>query len=235
MLKIDKIYVYYGKACALRELSLEVKKGELVTLVGANGAGKSTLLKTISGLLKTSSGSIKFDNEEIQKLSPHLIVGKGISHVPEGREIFPYLTVQDNLKMGAYLRRDKKGIKEDLESTFELFPVLKERRNQMAGTLSGGERQMLAIGRGLMSGPELLMLDEPSLGLAPILTEKIFGVIKQIHEEREVTTLLVEQDVNWSLSVCSRGYIIENGRIVLEGEGETLLNNDYVRKAYLGY
>jgi branched-chain amino acid transport system ATP-binding protein len=212
---------------------LEVSAGEIVTLVGANGAGKTTLLWAISGFVIPFGGEIEFLGQGIRGLSPEVIVRMGISQVPEGRAIFPVMTVLDNLEMGAYVRRDKKEIVADLRQVYELFPILKERKGQLAGTLSGGEQQMLAIARGLMSRPRLFLLDEPSLGLAPLLVEAIGGIIGEI-KSRGVTILLVEQNVNMALQMASRGYVLEIGKIVLEGTGEELLNNDMVKKAYLG-
>jgi branched-chain amino acid transport system ATP-binding protein len=212
---------------------LDVSAGEIVTLVGANGAGKTTLLWAISGFVIPFGGEIEFLGQGIRGLSPELIVRMGISQVPEGRAIFPLMTVLDNLEMGAYVRRDRKEIGADLGKVYELFPILKERRGQLAGTLSGGEQQMLAIARGLMSRPRLFLLDEPSLGLAPLLVEAIGGIIREI-KSRGVTILLVEQNVNMALQMASRGYVLEIGKIVLQGTGEELLNNDLVKKAYLG-
>jgi branched-chain amino acid transport system ATP-binding protein len=235
LLSVEQISVFYGKAVALKEVSLRVERGELVTLLGANGAGKSTLLKTLSGLTHPKEGKILLEEEQIQRLQPHQIVKKGIIHVPEGRELFPELTVLENLWMGSYLREDAPQVRKDLDFVFELFPRLKERREQTAGTLSGGESQMLAIARGLLSGPKILMLDEPSLGIAPVLRDMIFQVVQQIYREKGLTILLVEQNAKWALSVSSRGYILENGQIALEGTGPDLTENEYVKKAYLGY
>lgn len=235
MLNIENITVLYGKAIALKDLSLQIKKGEFVTLLGSNGAGKSTLLRTISGILRPREGRIDLDGHDLHKLPPHQIVKIGIIHVPEGREIFPDLTVQENLRMGSYARDDTLAIRKDLDFVFEILPRLQERRSQTAGTLSGGEAQMLAIGRGLLSAPRIFMLDEPSLGLAPVLRDTIFEVIQKIYEERDISILLVEQNAKLALSMSSRGYILENGKIALEGSGTELLNNEYVEKAYLGY
>ncbi len=235
MLSIENVSVFYGKAVALKKVSICVEEGEMVTLLGSNGAGKSTLLKTISGVLRPREGKIILDGEEIQDLPPHQIVKKGLIQVPEGREIFPDLTVRENLWMGAYLRKDSSAIREDLQFVFDLFPILQERRVQIAGTLSGGESQMLAIARGLLSSPRILMLDEPSLGIAPVVRDAIFGVVQQIYEERGITILLVEQNAKWALSVSSRGYILENGEVALEGKGAELAENEYVKKAYPGY
>lgn len=235
MLNIENITVLYGKAIALKDLSLQIKKGEFVTLLGSNGAGKSTLLRTISGILRPREGRIDLDGHDLHKLPPHQIVKIGIIHVPEGREIFPDLTVQENLRMGSYARDDTLAIRKDLDFVFEILPRLQERRSQTAGTLSGGEAQMLAIGRGLLSAPRIFMLDEPSLGLAPVLRDTIFEVIQKIYEERDISILLVEQNAKLALSMSSRGYILENGKIALEGSGTELLNDEYVEKAYLGY
>jgi branched-chain amino acid transport system ATP-binding protein len=235
VLKVENISVFYGKAIALKGVSLRVERRELVTLLGANGAGKSTLLKALSGIQRPREGRIVLDGEEIQKLPPHQIVKRGIIQVPEGRELFPDLTVYENLWMGSYLREDTQAVKEDLDFVFALFPRLKERGSQTAGTLSGGEGQMLAIARGLLSAPKILMLDEPSLGIAPLVRDAIFQTVLKIYEEKEMTLLLVEQNAKWALSVSSRGYILENGAITLEGIGADLAENDYVKKAYLGY
>lgn len=234
MLRIDGLSVFYGKARALSDVALEVAPGELVTLLGSNGAGKSTLLKTISGLLKPRSGTIRFDDAPLHELPSHKIVGRGVIQVPEGREIFPDLTVGENLKMGAFTRRDS-DVDRDMERVFDLFPRLRERLAQRAGTLSGGEAQMLAIGRGLLSAPRLLMLDEPSLGLAPVVRDAIFEVIRQIHEERGLTVLLVEQNARMALSISSRAYVLENGRIIREGDAAALMDDPEVQRAYLGY
>ena len=233
MLSLKRVDTRYGGLHVLKGVSLEVSAGEIVTLVGANGAGKTTLLWAISGFVIPFEGEIEFLGQRIRGLSPELIVKMGISQVPEGRAIFPLMTVVDNLEMGAYVRRDKKEIGADLAQVYELFPILKERRGQLAGTLSGGEQQMLAIARGVMSRPRLFLLDEPSLGLAPLLVEAIGGIIREINS-RGVTILLVEQNVNMALQMASRGYVLEVGKIVLQGTGEELLNNEQVRKAYLG-
>lgn len=235
MLTIKNIKVSYGKAVALENVSLQVEEGQLVALLGSNGAGKSTLLNTISGILSPLAGSITFEGVELTKLASHKIVEKGIVQVPEGREVFPQLTVKDNLRMGAYTRRDSAGVEKDLDFVFDLFPRLKERHNQMAGSMSGGEAQMVAIARALLSRPKLLMLDEPSLGLAPVVRSTIYDVVRQIHEERGVTILLVEQNAKWALAVADHGYILENGRVSIEDSGENLANNEHVQRAYLGY
>ncbi len=233
MLEIEGLVCRYGKVNALRGLSLRVKKGELVSLIGANGAGKTTTLKAISGILKPAGGRIIFDGEEIQNASARSILARGIAHCPEGRRIFPYLTVQENLDMGAYLRSDADGVSEDLLRIFDRFPILQERRWQMAGTLSGGEQQMLAIGRALMSRPRLILFDEPSLGFAPTLVETTFDIIREIRD-RGVTVLLVEQKAYAALEMADRAYLLESGEMVLEGTGQELLRNPHVKKAYLG-
>ncbi|HHU31310.1 MAG TPA: ABC transporter ATP-binding protein [Clostridia bacterium] len=233
MLKLDKIDVYYGAIHALKNLSLEVNEGEIVTLIGANGAGKSTTLKTISGLIRPKNGDVLFNEQSIISVPAQNIVKMGISQVPEGRRIFANLTVLENLEMGAYLRKDKAGIKETMEKVFDKFPRLKERLSQRAGTLSGGEQQMLAMGRALMSQPKLLLLDEPSMGLAPILVKEIFSIIKEINEQG-TTILLVEQNANMALSIASRAYVLETGRIVASGSASELLASEQIKKAYLG-
>ncbi|KUJ96943.1 MAG: branched-chain amino acid transport system ATP-binding protein [Desulfonauticus sp.] len=233
MLRIENLHVSYGNVEALHGINLEVKEGEIVTLLGANGAGKSTTLNTISGLLKPTKGTIYFKDVEISKLEAHEIVSLGIAQVPEGRRVFSTLTVQENLNLGAFTVLDEKTIQKNLEWIFSLFPRLKERRKQLAGTLSGGEQQMLAIARGLMANPKILLLDEPSLGLAPILVKSIFATIKEINESG-VTVLLVEQNARAALKLAHRGYVIEVGNIVLADSSENLLSNPEVRKAYLG-
>ena len=233
MIKIDNLVVAYGGIEALKGVSLEVPSGKIVTLVGANGAGKSTTLKSIVGLVKPKSGSIDYEGTDLTKLNTELMVKKGIALVPEGRRVFSDLTVLENLKIGAYSRKDTKGIAEDLEKVYLLFPRLKERTWQTAGTLSGGEQQMLAIGRALMSRPKLIMMDEPSLGLAPIIVKELFGIIKKINEEG-MTVLLIEQNANAALKIADIGYIMETGRITLTGTGKELLNNEEIKKAYLG-
>jgi len=233
VLKVKDIDVYYGAINALKKMSLEVEKGTIVTLIGANGAGKTTTLKTISGILRPRSGSVFFKDVDISKVAPEKIVGMGISQVPEGRRVFASMSVLENLEMGAYLRTDKKEIAEDMENVFVRFPRLKERRKQMAGTLSGGEQQMLAIGRALMARPELLLMDEPSMGLAPLLVKEIFAIIKDIND-RGTTILLVEQNAHMALSIADKAYVIETGEIVLQGTAEELLKSEDVKKAYLG-
>ena len=232
MLQVDNLNVYYGSIHAIKDISFEVNEGEIVTLIGANGAGKSTTLKTVSGLLRSKTGSVTFRGENISAVAPHLIVRKGIAHVPEGRRIFAQLTVEENLEMGAYTRGNRE-IPDAMEDVYVRFPRLKERRRQVAGTLSGGEQQMLAMGRALMSKPPLMMLDEPSMGLAPILVEQVFSIIQELHKAG-TTILLVEQNARMALSIADRGYVLETGRVVLSGPGQELLENDSVRKAYLG-
>lgn len=233
VLQLTAVHTYYGAIHALKGIDLRVDAGEIVTLIGANGAGKSTTLRTISGLLKVQQGQISFFGESITQLPAHQIVARGLAHCPEGRRIFPDMSVLENLELGAYLRRDTEGIATDLERGMTLFPILKERSRQKAGTLSGGEQQMLAIARALMSRPRLLMLDEPSLGLAPALVQQIFRTIEEINAEG-TPILLVEQNAHLALQVAHRGYVLETGCIVLEGTGASLLGNDDVRRAYLG-
>ena len=234
MLKLDNIQAAYGNILALKNVNLEINQGEIITLIGANGAGKSTTLMTISGVVPCRSGTITFKGEEIQRLPSDEIVKKGLCQVPEGRHIFPQLTVQENLDMGAFLRTDKAEIKKDLEYLFSLFPILSERRHQPGGNLSGGEQQMLAMSRALMAKPELLLLDEPSMGLAPLVIKQIFDIIKQINKENNTTIFLVEQNANQALHIADRGYVIENGEITLSGPAKDLLTNQDVQKAYLG-
>lgn len=233
MLKVDNINLYYGGIHALKDLSLEVKKGEIVTLIGANGAGKTSTLRAISGLEPIKSGSISYKDENLKKVPSHKIVSLGLSHVPEGRKIFANLTVKENLELGAYLRKNKSEIKSDMEMVFSKFPRLKERRKQIAGTLSGGEQQMLAIGRALMNRPEMLILDEPSMGLAPLVVKDIFDTIVEINKSG-TTILLVEQNANMALSIANRAYVLETRKIVLSGKASDLLNDDSIRSAYLG-
>lgn len=232
VLKVENINVYYGSIHAIKGISFEVYDGEIVTLIGANGAGKSTTLNTISGLLHHTTGSISFMGESLDKIPPHKIVERGIAQVPEGRRVFAQMTVHENLEMGAYTQNDK-YIHEDIEKVYALFPRLKERYKQSAGTLSGGEQQMLAMARALMSRPKLLMLDEPSMGLAPILVEQIFDIIADLHKTG-ATILLVEQNAQMALSIAGRGYVMETGKIVTTGTGKELLSSEEVRKAYLG-
>ncbi|USK58914.1 ABC transporter ATP-binding protein [Peribacillus asahii] len=233
MLKIEDINVYYGNIQALRGVSMDINKGEIVTLIGANGAGKSTLLKTISGLLKPKQGKILFEGESIGGKAAQSIVKLGISHVPEGRRVFANMTVEENLELGAFLRKDKAGIKQDLEKVYSLFPRLLERIKQQSGTLSGGEQQMLAMGRALMARPRLLLLDEPSMGLAPLLVKQIFNIVEEINKGG-TTILLVEQNANLALSIADRAYVVETGSIVLSGEAEELTASEEIKKAYLG-
>lgn len=233
MLEVKDLHVYYGKAHALKGVTLSVGEGEMVALIGNNGAGKTTLLKAISGLVRVASGDIYLKGQPMGKLPADAIVKKGIIHVPEGRRVFPDLTVQENLRLGAYARRRKGDVEQDLERVYSLFPVLKSRFRQAAGTLSGGEQQMLALGRGLMGNPQVLLLDEPSLGLAPVVVESIFATISEIHRQG-TTVLLVEQNAFLALSLADRAYVIETGAIVMQGRGKDLLANDQVKRAYLG-
>ena len=233
MLKVTDLHCYYGAIHAIKGISLEVTDGDIVALIGSNGAGKSTTLRTISGLMHPKAGIVKYDGEDITKLAAHRIVGKGLVQVPEGRHVFANLTVLENLELGAYLRKDKDGIALDMRKVFEKFPRLEERKNQVAGTLSGGEQQMLAMGRALMSRPRLLLLDEPSMGLAPILVREIFDIIKEINSDG-TTILLVEQNANMALSIADKAYVLETGRITLSGTAKELAASDEVRKAYLG-
>ena len=232
ILKVEGINVYYGAIHAIKDISFEVNQGEIVTLIGANGAGKTTTLQTISGLLHTRTGSITFQGQNITNIRADKLVSRGLAQVPEGRRVFLQMSVQENLEMGAYTQ-PQAGVPKDLEMVFELFPRLKERRNQVAGTLSGGEQQMLAMGRAMMSHPKLLMLDEPSMGLAPLLVEKIFEIIKNLNKQGS-TILLVEQNAQLALSVAHRGYVLETGKIVTTGTGEELIRSPEIKKAYLG-
>ena len=233
MLKIENLHVSYGGIQALRGISLEVPDGKIVTLIGANGAGKSTTLRTITGLVKAASGSIQWNGEELLGKSIDKIVTSGIAMSPEGRRVFPDMTVLENLKIGAYLRKDKEGVAKDLQWVYDLFPRLKEREWQLAGTLSGGEQQMLAVGRALMSRPKLLLLDEPSLGLAPLVVQDIFSIIREINRQG-VTVLLIEQNANMALKIADLAYVLETGNITMSGTGAELLANDKVKEAYLG-
>jgi branched-chain amino acid transport system ATP-binding protein len=233
MLDVENLNVYYGAIHALKGISFHLEKGEIVALIGGNGAGKSTTLNTISGLLRPRIGEITFEDEKITVVPPQNIVRRGIVHVPEGRHIFPKLTVQENLEMGAYIYNDKEQIEKDMEDVMKRFPRLRERRKQLGGTLSGGEQQMLAIGRGLMSRPTLLLLDEPSMGLSPILVEQIFEIIREINAQG-TSILLVEQNAQMALSIADRGYVLETGRITLEGDAQALLEDPQVIEAYLG-
>jgi branched-chain amino acid transport system ATP-binding protein len=234
MLELHDIHTFYGNIQALKGVSLEIAEGEIVTLIGANGAGKTTTLMSICGAVPPRAGEIKFEGRAISDLRPNEIVALGISQVPEGRRIFPYLTVAENLDMGAFLRDDRDGVKEDMAYIYGLFPILAERRHQAGGTLSGGEQQMLAISRALMARPRMLLLDEPSLGLAPLVVKRIFEIIRQINSEHKTTIFLVEQNANLALKVAHRGYVMENGRIMMSDRAEKLLANEEVRKAYLG-
>jgi branched-chain amino acid transport system ATP-binding protein len=234
MLELKRVQTFYGNIQALHEVNISIKEKEIITLIGANGAGKTTTLMSICGIVPPRSGEITFMGESLLNKDPDTIVKKGLIQVPEGRRIFPYLTVSENLDMGAFLRDDKEGIKRDKEYVFELFPILAERRNQSGGTLSGGEQQMLAISRGLMARPKVLLLDEPSLGLAPLLVIQIFDIIRKINEENKTTIFLVEQNANMALKVAHRGYVMENGVIKLADTTEKLLKNEEVKTAYLG-
>ena len=233
MLDVDNVHTYYGNIHALKGISITVEEGEIVTLIGGNGAGKSTTLKTISGLMRPREGRVRLNGEDLIAYKAHQIVGKGIVQVPEGRQVFGALTVMENLEMGAYSRNDRAGIREDAERVFTLFPRLKERRTQVSGTLSGGEQQMLATGRALMARPKLLLLDEPSMGLAPLLVDSIFDTVKQLHEQG-TTILLVEQNARMALLVASRGYVLQTGEVILSDTAEHLRENPMVQQAYLG-
>ena len=234
MLEIENLEVAYGSIQALHGVSLRVSQGSIVTLIGANGAGKSTTLRAISGLIKARGGKVRYDGEDITNLPPHAIVARGLCHVPEGRMVFANLTVEENLRMGAYLRKDKPGVAADMEFGYEMFPRLRERRHQAAGTMSGGEQQMLAIARAFMSKPRCLMLDEPSLGIAPILVRSIFEQIVAINKERGITILLVEQNANLALAVSHHGYVLETGKVLFDDTSAALRTNPQVRAAYLG-
>ncbi len=231
LLKVEDINVYYGAIHAIKGVSFEVEEGEIVTLIGANGAGKSTTLKTVSGLLRSKTGSITFEDKDISAVQPHKLVAHGLAHVPEGRRVFLQMTVEENLEMGAYVKNT--GVEEGLAKVYELFPRLRERRRQIAGTLSGGEQQMLAMGRALMSEPKLMMLDEPSMGLAPILVDQIFEIIQSLHKAG-TTILLVEQNAQMALSVADRGYVLETGKVVKSAAAQALLKDEAVKAAYLG-
>ena len=233
MLKIRDLSVHYGKIKAVRQIDMDIEQGEIVSLIGANGAGKSTTLRALSGLVKTAGGSVEFAGKNIAGWSAKAIVEAGISHCPEGRQIFPRMTVMENLELGAYTRKDTKNLSAEYDRIFEYFPVLAQRRSQLGGTLSGGEQQMLAIGRALMSKPKLLLLDEPSLGLAPLLVEKIFEIIQNINREG-MTVLLIEQNAWQALNISNRGYVMETGSVAVTGAAADLLHNDHVRRAYLG-
>ena len=233
LLEINNLEVHYGVIHALKGISFEVNEGEIIALIGANGAGKTTTLHTISGILQASSGNIIYDGKDITKVQAHKIVNLGISQVPEGRRVFAQLSVLENLKLGAFIRKDKVGIEEDLRNIYERFPRLEERKNQLAGTLSGGEQQMLAMGRALMSRPRIILMDEPSMGLSPIYVSEIFDIIKSINKDG-TTVLLVEQNAKKALSIADRAYVLETGKIALSGDAKNLMNNDTVKKAYLG-
>ena len=233
ILKVDNINVYYGAIHAIKGISFEVNEGEVIALIGANGAGKTTTLHTITGLLSPKKGSVIFEGKDITKVPAHKIVSLGIAHVPEGRRVFAELTVYENLKMGAYTRKDKDEIEKTLEMVYKRFPRLEERKNQLAGTLSGGEQQMLAMGRALMSHPKIIVMDEPSMGLSPILVNEIFDIIQEV-SKGGTTVLLVEQNAKKALSIADRAYVLETGRIVLEGDAKVLMNDDSIKKAYLG-
>ena len=233
MLKVRNLSVHYGKIRAVRDINMDIEKGEIVSLIGANGAGKSTTLRALSGLTKPASGTIEFEGKQIADWSAKAIVQAGLSHCPEGRQIFPRMTVMENLELGAYIRKDKHNLQSEYDRIFEYFPVLAQRRSQLGGTLSGGEQQMLAIGRALMSKPKLLLLDEPSLGLAPLLVERIFEIIQNINREG-MTVLLIEQNAWQALNIAHRGYVLETGCVSVSGAAADLLHNDHVRKAYLG-
>ena len=234
ILEVNDLNVYYGAIHAIKNISFEIKKGEIVTLIGANGAGKTSTLHAVSGLLPLKSGEVSLNGVNITGMEAHKLVTKGMAHVPEGRRIFTELTVLENLEMGAYTRNDKDGIKDDLEKMFVLFPRLAERKKQLAGTMSGGEQQMLAIARALMSKPTILLMDEPSMGLAPLLVQEIFKIIERINKEEGVTILLVEQNAHMALSVANRAYVLETGEIIKEGAGKDLLDGPDIKKAYLG-
>ena len=233
LLEINNLEVHYGVIHALKGISFEVNEGEIIALIGANGAGKTTTLHTISGILQASSGNIIYDGKDITKVQAHKIVNLGISQVPEGRRVFAQLSVLENLKLGEFIRKDKDGIEEDLRNIYERFPRLEERKNQLAGTLSGGEQQMLAMGRALMSRPRIILMDEPSMGLSPIYVSEIFDIIKSINKDG-TTVLLVEQNAKKALSIADRAYVLETGKIALSGDAKNLMNNDTVKKAYLG-
>lgn len=232
ILKVTNLHVHYGAIHAVKGVSFEVNEGEIVTLIGSNGAGKTTILKTLSSILKQTEGTIEFLGNDLSSYEPHQIVNLGLSHVPEGRRVFPELTVYENLQMGAYIRKDKDGIKSDLQTIYRRFPRLLERKNQLAGTLSGGEQQMLAIGRALMSRPKILLLDEPSMGLAPLLVDEIFNIIKDINKTG-TTILLIEQNAKRALNISDKGYVLETGKILFSGEAKILLSNNKVKEAYL--
>ncbi len=234
ILKIRNVESFYGPIMAIRGVSLDVHPGQIVSILGANGAGKTTLMKTVSGVMDPEKGKITFDGRDIQGSEPHKVVQRGIVHVPEGREVFPLLTVNENLSLGAYTAKDKAQIEQDREMVFSYFPVLKERRAQEAGTLSGGQQQMLAIGRGLMASPKIMLLDEPSLGLSPLLVQEIFGILKRLNEEQNMTMMLVEQNAHAALELAHHGYVMEVGRIVMDGAADKLLQSEDIQNFYLG-
>ena len=233
MLQAENLNVYYGKIHALKDVSFSVGEGEIVALIGANGAGKSTTLKTVSGVLRSTTGSVTFCGENISRTDAYKLPAKGLAHVPEGRHIFPAMTVAENLEMGAYIKNNRDEIQEKMKEVFERFPRLRERRKQLAGTLSGGEQQMLAVGRALMSSPKILLMDEPSMGLSPLLVKEIFKIIQEVHRQG-ITVLLVEQNAKMALSIADRAYVLETGDITIWGDAKELLKDDRVRKAYLG-
>lgn len=234
VLSMKNIETFYGPIMAIRGVSIEVPKGQIVTILGANGAGKTTLMKTVSGVMDPEKGQVVLEGQEIQGNDPDHIVRAGVAHVPEGREVFPFLTVHENLMMGAYTRKDRENIADDIDMVFEYFPILKERRDQQAGTMSGGQQQMLAIGRGLMAKPKVMLLDEPSLGLSPLLVQEIFAIIKRLNAEQGVTMMLVEQNANVALKAAHYGYVLEIGRIVMAGEAKQLLASQDIQEFYLG-
>ena len=234
ILNVNDLNIYYGGIHAIKGISFNIKKGEIVSLIGANGAGKTSTLHAVSGLIPIKSGEISLNGINVTNIEAHKLVKQGMAHVPEGRRIFTELTVTENLEMGAYTRNDKDSVKKDMENQFKLFPRLAERKKQLAGTMSGGEQQMLAMARALMSRPALLLLDEPSMGLAPLLVQEIFRIIEKINKEHGVTILLVEQNANMALSIANRGYVLETGQIILEGTGKELITNPEIKKAYLG-
>ena len=233
MLKLENVEVSYGAVHAIHEASMEVRDGEIVSLIGANGAGKTTILRTITGLKKADSGSITYQDVELLKAEPSKIITFGMAHVPEGRHVFPRMTVEENLQMGGYTKKNQENLQEILKEVYEKFPRLKERRKQLAGTLSGGEQQMLAVGRALMGSPSIILMDEPSMGLSPLLVKEIFHIIKEVHKQG-ITVLLVEQNAKMALAIADRAYVLETGKITLSGTGRDLLNNEKVKKAYLG-
>ena len=234
VLSMKNIETFYGPIMAIRGVSIEVPKGKIVTILGANGAGKTTLMKTVSGVMDPEKGQVVLEGQEIQGKDPDHIVRAGVAHVPEGREVFPFLTVRENLMMGAYTRKDRENIDADIDMVFTYFPILKERATQQAGTLSGGQQQMLAIGRGLMAKPKVMLLDEPSLGLSPLLVQEIFAIIKRLNQEQGVTMMLVEQNANVALKAAHYGYVLEIGRIVMAGEAQKLLASEDIQEFYLG-